>query len=185
LPSRRAPDRGSGYVVNCRRPQSLVVSQRIHRRFKAGHRRTSLPFAQKRDQASPIEIPCLQAGRTASSSRPQGERRNWHGQAPIGVSLAKVPTMCVPSMFLSSCDRRPRATNNAANLPFAIFASIGSVEIGSSINCGRSVGTIEYPAKPRISAPRIVATIAAEGPTWVDPAELTTRRDITRSNYDG
>jgi hypothetical protein len=35
------------------------------------------------------------------------------------------------------------------------------------MNCGNSAGTIEYPARPRISAPQIAATIAGEGRTGV------------------
>jgi hypothetical protein len=33
----------------------------------------------------------------------------------------------------------------------------------ASMKRGSSAGTIEYPVKPRISAPQIAATIAAEG----------------------
>ena len=43
----------------------------------------------------------------------------------------------------------------------------------ASINCGRSAGIVEYPASPRISAPQIAATIAAEGPAGAALAELT------------
>ena len=43
----------------------------------------------------------------------------------------------------------------------------------AAMNCGRSAGTIEYPARPRISAPHTAATMAAEGPTGTDLAELT------------
>jgi hypothetical protein len=35
---------------------------------------------------------------------------------------------------------------------------------------------MEYPAKPRISAPQIAATIAAEGPDGADLSELTVYR---------
>jgi hypothetical protein len=43
----------------------------------------------------------------------------------------------------------------------------------AAMNCGRSAGTIEYPAKLRISAPHIAATIAAEGPDGAELAEFT------------
>jgi len=39
------------------------------------------------------------------------------------------------------------------------------------MNCGRSAGTVEYPARPRISAPQIAATIAAEGPARAELGE--------------
>jgi hypothetical protein len=34
----------------------------------------------------------------------------------------------------------------------------------ASMNCGSSAGTIENPARPRISAPQIAVTIRTEGP---------------------
>jgi hypothetical protein len=40
------------------------------------------------------------------------------------------------------------------------------------MNCGNSAGTVEYPAKPRISAPHTAAMIAAEGPVRAEAAEL-------------
>src|ERR1700738_3843917 len=42
-----------------------------------------------------------------------------------------------------------------------------------SMNCGRSAGTVENPARPRISATHTAATIAAEGAEGVEVAELT------------
>ena len=57
----------------------------------------------------------------------------------------------------------------------------------ASMNCGRSAGTVEYPAKPRISAPHIAATIAAEGPTGTELAELTAQQfrvDCRRSRRE-
>src|SRR6202521_1865564 len=42
-----------------------------------------------------------------------------------------------------------------------------------SMNCGRSAGTVEYPARPRISAAHIAITIAAEGTAGAELAEFT------------
>src|SRR3984893_11593884 len=42
-----------------------------------------------------------------------------------------------------------------------------------SMNCGRSAGTVENPARPRISAPHIAKTIAAEGTAGAELAEFT------------
>src|SRR5215467_2121066 len=42
----------------------------------------------------------------------------------------------------------------------------------SSMNCGRSAGTVEYPAKPRTSAAHTATTVAAEG-LGAELAELT------------
>jgi hypothetical protein len=47
------------------------------------------------------------------------------------------------------------------------------------MNCGRSAGTVENPAKPRISAPQIAATVAAEGPARAELAELGPERNET------
>jgi hypothetical protein len=47
------------------------------------------------------------------------------------------------------------------------------------MNCGRSAGTVEYPAKLRISAPQIAATVAAEGPARAELAEPRPERDET------
>ena len=40
------------------------------------------------------------------------------------------------------------------------------------MNCGRSVGTDEYPARPKISAMHTAATTAAEGAAGVEVAKL-------------
>src|SRR5215813_13594852 len=40
------------------------------------------------------------------------------------------------------------------------------------MNCGRSAGTVEYPAKPRTSAAHTATTVAAEG-LGAELAELT------------
>src|ERR1700756_1277263 len=42
-----------------------------------------------------------------------------------------------------------------------------------SMNCGSSAGTVENPARPRISAPHTAATLVAEGPAGAAVAELT------------
>src|ERR1700730_6219806 len=42
-----------------------------------------------------------------------------------------------------------------------------------SMNCGRSAGTVENPARPRISAAHIAITIAAEGSAGAELAEFT------------
>src|ERR1700730_16868586 len=42
-----------------------------------------------------------------------------------------------------------------------------------SMNCGRSAGTVENPARPRISAAHIAITIAAEGTAGAELAEFT------------
>src|ERR1700745_1508293 len=42
-----------------------------------------------------------------------------------------------------------------------------------SMNCGSSAGTVENPARPRISAPHTAATLVAEGPAGAALAELT------------
>jgi len=44
---------------------------------------------------------------------------------------------------------------------------------GVSMNCGRSAGTVENPARPRISAAHIAITIAAEGTAGAELAEFT------------
>src|SRR5882724_2397510 len=41
------------------------------------------------------------------------------------------------------------------------------------MNCGRSAGTVENPARPRISATHTAATTAAEGAAGMEVAELT------------
>jgi hypothetical protein len=43
------------------------------------------------------------------------------------------------------------------------------------MNCGSSAGTIEYPARARISAAQIAPTIAAEGRAGVKSSEVTVR----------
>jgi hypothetical protein len=45
----------------------------------------------------------------------------------------------------------------------------------ASMNCGSSAGTIEYPARLRISAPHIAATIPADGRTAVKLPEAKVR----------
>jgi hypothetical protein len=42
----------------------------------------------------------------------------------------------------------------------------------TSMNCGRSAGTVEYPVSPRISAPHTAATIAAEGAAGAELPKL-------------
>jgi hypothetical protein len=42
-----------------------------------------------------------------------------------------------------------------------------------SMNCGRRAGTVENPARPRISAAHIAITIAAEGTAGAELAEFT------------
>jgi hypothetical protein len=49
------------------------------------------------------------------------------------------------------------------------------------MNCGSKAGTIENPARPRISAVHIAATIAGEGPALdlpAVPAKIETRREL-------
>ena len=43
----------------------------------------------------------------------------------------------------------------------------------ASMNCGRSAGTIEYPARPRISAAHMAATVAVEGAIETELTGLT------------
>jgi hypothetical protein len=49
----------------------------------------------------------------------------------------------------------------------------------SSMNCGSSAGTVENPARPRISAPHTAATLVAEGPARAELAELGPERNET------
>ena len=41
------------------------------------------------------------------------------------------------------------------------------------MNCGSSAGTMEYPAKPRISAAQTAPTVAIEGGVGAELAEIT------------
>jgi hypothetical protein len=50
----------------------------------------------------------------------------------------------------------------------------------ASMNCGSNAGTIEYPARPRISAPQIAAISASEG--GAELAELTAHPFPSRAN---
>src|SRR6266851_3470216 len=45
-----------------------------------------------------------------------------------------------------------------------------------SMNCGRSAGTVENPARPRISAPHIAITIAAEGLSEISDLQVNSLR---------
>ena len=55
-----------------------------------------------------------------------------------------------------------------ASQPACVF-----VKDQAPMNCGRSAGIMEYPARLRISAPQIAATIAADGPVRAELAEVT------------
>ena len=58
--------------------------------------------------------------------------------------------------------------------------------VASRTNGGRSAGIMEYPARLRISAPQIAATIAAEGPIRAELSEVTVHQFRSmRVDYSG
>ena len=60
-----------------------------------------------------------------------------------------------------------------ASQPACVF-----VKDQAPMNSGRSAGIMEYPARLRISALHIAATIAAEGPVLAQLAEVTVYRSM-------
>src|SRR5271165_6884950 len=53
----------------------------------------------------------------------------------------------------------------------------------ASMNCGSSAGTIENPARPRISAPHIAAIIRTEGPRAIVAAGFVVNGGIYRHEF--
>ena len=90
-------------------------------------------------------------------------------------------------VYARSAGDYPRRRGHPADMIPASHPACVLVRDQASMNCGRSAGTVEYPAKPRISAPHIAATIAAEGPTGTELAELTAQQfrvDCRRSRRE-